>query len=66
MKKVAYMVLVMLLGIVACWSVGKMSQTKKSATSAPKAVLTGKSHKANSVAQAKLDYQQYNYAKSLK
>lgn len=60
------MVLVMLLGIVACWSVGKMSQTKKSATSAPKAVLTGKSHKANSVAQAKLDYQQYNYAKSLK
>ncbi|MGX6465463.1 hypothetical protein [Leuconostoc falkenbergense] len=66
MKKVAYMVLVMLLGIVACWSVGKMSQTKKSATSAPKVVLTGKSHKANSVAQAKLDYQQYNYAKSLK
>lgn len=60
------MVSVMLAGMLICWSIGQMSGTKKATSSTPAVVLAAESHKATPLAQAKLDYQQYNYAKSLK
>lgn len=67
MKKLEYMIAIMLVGLIVCFSVGQLKgihnqREKKPAQTAVKSKQT----KITPLAQAKLDCQQYNYAKSLK